>query len=249
MKFVYQYKTSDGERHEGEISAASRETVFTELKKSGIKPYGVVLAPGLGNWFASLGKRVYLIVILSMLLCASLAALFIQQGEVEEAKAALLPASAERRSQIYGDPLVLQQCASKAWGNVFTNVLDQLLAQYAIPAKPVVPQFARELSAKVASPLDMSEVAIADDDPVEIAKMKRMVNWMKLELANYLAAGGTFETYCERLYQRQIEEIRVRSRIATELGRLERGADYEAEWEAKNDILRTMGIMPIPMEQ
>lgn len=255
MRFVYQYKTSDGERHEGEISVASREAVFTELKKQGVKPYGVQLAPGLGNWIASLGKRVYLIVVLSLLLIAAVGVLFIlrkevkfQREKVKEVEASLVVRQQERRSQLYGDPLLLQQCEAKGWSNVFSNALEQLLAKYAIPAKAVNASEVRKLIPSVAKPLDLSEVAIAEDDCAEIAKMKRMVNWMKGELASYVQAGGTFEGYCERLNQRQVEEMRVRARIATELSSVKHDSEFEAEWESKNEILRTMGILPIPME-
>lgn len=249
MLYNYQYKTSDGERHEGQIRVASREAVFTELKKQGIKPYGVELAPGLGNWFASLGKRVYLIVVLTILLVAAVGILFIQQEKVKEVEAALIPQQQERRSQIYGDPLLLQQCEAKGWSNVFPNALEQILVQYAIPAKAVNAAEVRKLIPSVAAPLDLSEITVTDEDSAEVAKMKRMVNWMKGELASYIQAGGTFAGYCERLQLRQIEEIRIRSRIATELNRMEQGDDFEAEWEAKNEILRTMGILPIPMEE
>lgn len=248
MLYYYQYKTSDGERHEGRIRVASREAVFTELKKQGIKPYGVELAPGLGNWIASLGKRVYLIIVLLILLGASICALFIQQEKVNEAEAALAPMQHEQRSQIYGDPLLLQQCESKGWANVFPDALEQLLALYAIPGKEVDVEKVRELILRVAQPINLGEVEIVDDDRVEVAKMKRMVNWMKRELGTYIDAGGSFESYCERLQQRQSEEKRVRARVAVELNRMVQDAQYESEWEAKNEILRTMGILPIPME-
>lgn len=249
MLYNYQYKTSDGERHEGQIRVASREAVFTELKKQGIKPYGVELAPGFGNWIASLGKRVYLIVVLVILLSASICALFIQQEKVNKAEAALAPQQQERRSQIYGDPLLLQQCEAKGWSNVFPDALEQLLAQYAIPAKPVNLAEVRKIAQGIEKPFVLTEVAIAEDELPEVAKMKRMVNWMKGELKAYIDAGGTFESYYDRLQQRQIEEIRIRSRIATELNRMDPGDNFEAEWEAKNEILRTMGILPIPMEE
>ena len=37
MKYTYAYKTSDGVRHEDSMNAASREEVFAELRKRGIK--------------------------------------------------------------------------------------------------------------------------------------------------------------------------------------------------------------------
>ena len=46
MKYTYAYKTSDGARHEGEMSASSREEVFRTLRSMGIKPIKVVAADG-----------------------------------------------------------------------------------------------------------------------------------------------------------------------------------------------------------
>ena len=46
MDFTYAYKTSDGTRHEAEISAASREEVFVTLRARGIKPIKVVAKDG-----------------------------------------------------------------------------------------------------------------------------------------------------------------------------------------------------------
>ena len=41
MKYTYAYKTSDGTRHEESMNAASREDVFAELRKRGIKTVGL----------------------------------------------------------------------------------------------------------------------------------------------------------------------------------------------------------------
>ena len=46
MKYTYAYKTSDGVRHEDSMNAASREEVFAELRKRGIKAIKVVAADG-----------------------------------------------------------------------------------------------------------------------------------------------------------------------------------------------------------
>lgn len=246
MRFLYQYKTSDGERHEGEIRVASREAVFTELKKQGIKPYGVELAPGFCNWVASLGKRVYAIGVLTILLVIAMGVAFSLQRKVQVVVNAAMPTE-ERRAQIYGDPLVMQTCEAKGWSNVFPNALEQVLAAYAIPAKDVNLTEVRALIQQVVTPLDLAPVSIDAQDSDEIARMKRMVNWMKKELAAYVEAGGTFSDYAERLQSRLEEERRVRARIETELSLLDHDEDYESQWEEKNKILRAMGIMPIPM--
>ena len=46
MKYTYAYKTPDGVRHEGTISASSREEVFEALRGRGIKAIKVVAADG-----------------------------------------------------------------------------------------------------------------------------------------------------------------------------------------------------------
>ena len=46
MKYTYAYKTSDGVRHEDEITAKSREEVFEALRARGIKAIKVVAADG-----------------------------------------------------------------------------------------------------------------------------------------------------------------------------------------------------------
>ena len=46
MKYTYAYKTSDGIRHEDSMNASSREDVFAELRKRGIKAIKVVAADG-----------------------------------------------------------------------------------------------------------------------------------------------------------------------------------------------------------
>ena len=46
MKYTYAYKTSDGTRHEATMVAQSRDEVFAELRKRGIKAIKVVAADG-----------------------------------------------------------------------------------------------------------------------------------------------------------------------------------------------------------
>ena len=46
MKYTYAYKESNGTRHEASMNAESREAVFAELRKQGIKAIKVVAADG-----------------------------------------------------------------------------------------------------------------------------------------------------------------------------------------------------------
>ena len=252
MRYLYQYKTKDGERHDGEICAASREGVFAELKKKGIKPYGVVLAPGFVNWLQSLGKRTYAIVLLSAVVIVAVAYALRTK---EAARTALRDTRTyEQRSQIYGDPAILRQCEAKEWANVFSDPLEQVLAVYAIPGRGVDYAAARGKARDVREPLHLEPVPVLESDSAEIASMKRMVNWMKRELSNYISDGGKFSDYVMRLQHRQNEECQIRGRIEVEMGKLNRQrpkfptrAAFESAWEEKNEVLRTMGILPFPL--
>ena len=64
MKFIYEYKTKENEQRSGEFCAPSRDDVYRELRKQGIKPYKVYLAPGLLNRIQSYGKRTAAILVL-----------------------------------------------------------------------------------------------------------------------------------------------------------------------------------------
>ena len=46
MRFTYVYRTSDGERHEDVIEAATRDEAFADLRKRGVRPMKVVSFSG-----------------------------------------------------------------------------------------------------------------------------------------------------------------------------------------------------------
>lgn len=72
-KFKYGYRTRENEPREGVLRAASREDVYVKLKREGIKPVFVDLAPGWFNWVLSVGKRWIAIVTLAIALLCMLA--------------------------------------------------------------------------------------------------------------------------------------------------------------------------------
>lgn len=72
MKFLYQYKTRENERRDGVIFAPNRDAVYAQLKKQGIRPFCVELAPGLLNTLQRPGKRGYAIIFLAFALIATL---------------------------------------------------------------------------------------------------------------------------------------------------------------------------------
>ncbi len=68
MRFNYEYRTRENELKSGSLSASSRDAAYALLKKNGVNPSRMTLAPGLMNRLASFGWRVWLIVFLSVLL-------------------------------------------------------------------------------------------------------------------------------------------------------------------------------------
>lgn len=75
MKFDYQFRTPGNELQSGRISASSRDAAFAALKRQGVNPSRVVLAPGALNRLAAIGKRGWMIVILALALMAAVVSL------------------------------------------------------------------------------------------------------------------------------------------------------------------------------
>lgn len=241
MRFIYSYKTSQGEFCEGEVSASSRDAAFALLKKNGIRPMKVSLAPGLWNGVLSLGKRGAAIVVLSVALTAVIVLLLRMRREPQ----------AEPRSQIYGDPAVLQECARNGWRNVLSEEGDLILARYAQPGQGVPSDVGDR--AGWASALERSlatRLTVTGDGLQEHRKMKRIVNGMKDELREYLRDGGSVETYLIRLDERQRTEIGIRESVKEELSKVQKkGSGYEQVWDEKNRLLREMGMRTIPLPE
>ena len=78
-----------------------------------------------------------------------------------------------------------------------------------------------------------------------------MVEGMKDEARQYIAAGGTIVDYGKRLTERQDAEIAIYERIKSEI---EKAKDTLGEnefmdvWERRNEELRNLGIRTIGLE-
>lgn len=230
MKFVYQYRTSDNQQHCGVITAASKEAAYSALKAKGIKPGRVEEAPGFFNKLFGKGKRWIAIFVLALI---SVAAILISVRLNREVVTTQLESMYEDRAQLFGDPVVISECEEAGWTNVFSSVLDCRLAHYAIPGRKV-----RLAPLQIDGVPALEPIAIADDDLAEIAQMKRMVNGMRRELAEYLADGGTVNGYLKRLDIRQRAEVGFYEEAQRKIHR----AKSTSEWKAKNAELRAMGL-------
>ena len=241
MKFHYAYHTKDNKREDGVVCAASRDAAYAILRQRGIKPTHVDLMPGLFNRIQSLGKRGIAIVILVIVAAVLVVALGKGRSKVAELEARSL---CEDRGQIYGDPVALKEAQRSGWAVAFSDVGDRFLSAYAIPGAKVDDQAATPDVIALISAGVRHLVPVADDDPREVAQMKRIVNGMKFELAAYLAEGGTVEDYIRRLDIRQKAEAAIYERYVRELVR----EDDPRIWKEKNAKLRAMGLPMVERE-
>ena len=149
------------------------------------------------------------------------------------------------RHQIYGDPARMEELESSGYKTVLPTSGDRFLAAYAIPGKIIArdglvsPAKAKEILKVVVN----SDLLITDNDAAEVKELKRIINGMKHELRVYLSDGlGTYESYVQRLRERQEEEMRIYERVKQEL---ENVTDMNIR-EQRNEALRAMGLKTIP---
>ena len=235
MRYHYFYQTKDNKSLDDWIAARDRADAYAQLRKRGIKPYRLDGRNPLAwkRWTA-IGVLAAVVVVLAVAL--------VMDGDAD------IPQT-EERSQLYGDPATLQTLSANGWRDTFPDEGDAFLARHAVPGAvcgcggnltPVA------FSAKL--------VPVAADDSPELAKMKRMVNCMKQELGEYLAAGGTAEDYMALCCQRQRTERDIILDTNRDFEKLRRRLaepdDAEAaaqDWQKKNDLLRSMGLPTVVM--
>lgn len=235
MRYHYYYQTKDNRSLDDWIVAKDRADAYAQLRKRGIKPYRLDGRNPLAwkRWTA-IGVLATIVVVLAV-------ALFVESGDNA-------PMS-EERSQLYGDPATLQSLSANGWRDAFQNEGDAFLARHAIPGAPCLCTTENPIAEISIRPLKLSP-----EDQPEFAKMKRMVNCMKQELAEYLAAGGSLADYMALCCQRQrterdiiLDTNRDFDKLRSKLAKPEEADDAAQEWQRKNDLLRSMGLPTVVM--
>ena len=253
MKYTYAYKTSDGVRHEDSMNAASREEVFAELRKRGIKAIKVVAADGskANGEVRGVRKRIVAVLVAVAALSVGIVAYF--GGSRTAAVQTADPAAISPRHQIYGDPAIMESLERGDFSAVLSREGDRLLAVFAQPgklmcakgtnprllSKNAAEQFAAYAKNELAADKD---IAISVDDPREIRELKQIVNGIRDEMRAYLANGnGTPRSYWRRLNERTLSEMQIYDRTRRELEKETR----PEIWEQKNEALRRLGLRTI----
>ena len=254
MKFNYEYRTSDNERHEGTIAAADRDAAFVMLKVQGIRPSRLIEAPGLVNKVLGKGKRWIAIFALLTVVAASFCLISKKDKQLQEATVAIETAKQPfddlTRRQVIGDLMVIEKGIREGWSDVFEHEGERFLAGFAVPGVPVSVRNTSEDEIKEAL---KRQILPDDKDSLEARQIKAMVEGMKQELREFIDCGGTIVAYGRKLVQRQEQEISYFNRAKNEIDQLKKSnasdSDIVAVWEERNTKLRKMGIKLVPFPE
>ena len=252
MKYTYAYKTSDGIRHEATMVAKSRDDVFAELRKQGIKAIKVVAADGskANGEIHGVRKRVVAALVAFVALGVGVVAYFTgtrSGGDLGDSATTAFATGQDRR-QVIGDAAIIEKGIRNGWSDVFTLEGERFLASFAIPG---VKAGQRNTSEKEFAAALENKCEIKPNDSIEVRQIKAMVEGMKEEARRYITAGGSIVSYGKRLTERQDAEIAIYERIKTDLEKAHSSMsedEYMIYWEKRNDELRNLGIKTIGLE-
>ena len=233
------------------MDAPSRDEVFAELRKHGIKAIKVVAADGSkanGEVFG-VRKRVVVLVVVLVAIAVGVAAWFggARVGANGTTGTSAFQIDSTRR-QVIGDVAVIEKGIRTGWANVFEHEGERFLASFAIPG---VKAGQRNTTIEEITASLSRSIAAQDTDSLEARQIKAMVEGMKCEARRYIAAGGTAVEYGKRLTERQDAEIAVYNRVKAEIddakGKMSRES-LEEFCDARNDELRNLGIRPVVLD-
>ena len=227
------------------MNAASREEVFAELRKRGIKAIKVVAADGskANGEVRGVKKRIVAALVVLVAAAVGIAAYFggIRTGGTAEPSFA----TDQTRRQIIGDAAIIEKGIRNGWADVFELEGERFLASFAIPG---VKAGQRNTSEKEFALALEVKCEIDSSDSLEARQIKAMVEGMKNEARSYIAAGGTIVEYGKRLTERQDAEITVYNRVKADLDKARTSMPddaFIAYWEKRNDELRNLGIKTV----
>lgn len=239
MKFGYSYRASDGVRHEAVFVAKTKEEVFASLRERGIKPMKVW--PIYSRFHVSKGTVAIVVLVLALV-----AVLAFSRSNVSSLPS--ISFSSIARRQIWGDDAIIDAAVASNWREVFENPAERLLALFAQPGRAVkVPVTSAGLEESFRLAL-AKPTPFAEGDLDEFKQMKCIVAGMKDELREYLADGGTLQTYLVRLVERQNAEIQLLEYERRQLEEMSKRGDSNLPrlWREANLRLRSRGLPAIP---
>lgn len=270
MTFTYYYKTSDGARHEAEITSPSRDEAFAALRKQGIRPIKVVAKDGSPEGHGVRKRVVFAVAILvaavtgggvwwwssrTVVSTGTLYGNVSKNAEAGTVQVRMSTATPLARQRIPGN----RERVEKIPSDLFQHPAEMFLARFAEPGHEVADYvMTPEVEADFPAALKES-IQIAADEFTEYVDLKRIVVGMKREMRAYLAGGGTAQEYVAELVKRQKMEISYREKAEKRLSELLTPASTSqtpqashlatayAYWLKANASLQSMGIAPLPL--
>ena len=255
MKYTYAYKTPDGIRHEDLMNASSREEVFAELRKRGIKAIKVVAADGskANGEIHGVRRRVVLGIVCFVaivtggvvyMITGSKAGGIATKAHIDAPNSRMRNATPLPRQMIPGDRGRIAEAASS-----LKNAPERLLAAFAEPGRPLSALDSKTPTEAEFAAILREPLKIADDEFTESVDLKRIVTRIKGDLRRFLAAGGTAEEFIAELIKRQKLEIAYREKAETRLNEMLKGDTAKAYdfFLKANAQLQSMGIYPLPL--
>ncbi len=276
MRFTYTYRSSDGQRHSGEIEAASRDAAFGKIRaEMGVKPIKVTAA---GGETASAQRQeagqspsdrrlggprpVAAVAIAAILAAVVLAAIaggvwwWAARTGGRGRPLARFTVNTPQGPVTYTAAAPLPRQAipgdrariDAARETAFQSTAERFLARFAEPGRAVAaPEGARPSDADFAACL-REPIHVASADFTEAVDLKRIVTDIKREMQLYLAGGGTVEGYVAELERRQRLEVSYRENAERRLAELlSKPKEAYGYWLKANAQLQAMGIYPLAL--
>ena len=231
--------SSDGLRHEGEMNALDKDSVYQELRKRGIRAIRVTerITPIVQKGFSGLRRRdwgfivgiVVSTVILSVIAYREIGDVLFRRSDVP--LGGVLAQPQPRRW--------IKLPASVEYSELFKYRHEVYLACYAMPGVVMgKTEVSDELMQDFVANLG-SSIVVYDGDTPEIAELKGIVAGMKEDAQRYLSMSNGMRRLAIWLEERQLMEQGYRESF---LVRVKKG---EMKAEDVNDMFRAMGMRMI----
>lgn len=255
MDFTYTYRTSDGKRHKGAISAPSRDEAFSELRRRGIRPMRMV-ADGLET---ADGRRGYGEgwIVGGILAGASIACALMwyftggNESDVSSQSISGNPPVQQSHEQEIARPRPRKQIEFSDGESILScarslpTATEQIFAVYAQPAIDLgMAPFADETIREDFYDSIEEPLYISPDDSRAMKDLKRIIAGMKESAVQAVASGMTPEEFVRWLSERQKMECSYLRHIIVQLQIAEEGGaeDMEERRKEANDQLKAMGF-------
>ena len=256
MTFTYYWKTSNNDRHAGEIDAPDRETAFAMLRERGIR--AIKVEPKgweTGDGYRGVKKRVVTAIAVAAAVCGGVVAWFAGNGTGEtreshgdaaqgittpvvQVKPGVRIAKSHPRKYIrsLADSLTSITC--------FVHASENYVARFAMPGLDCgsLPEESVELVGDFCDALGR-DITIGAGDTPDIAELKRIVAGLKDEAELYLRSGSGIRDFFKFVRNRQKMEADCRQRLLDEV--LMDGDNREQRLKEANETLTAMGLAPI----